>query len=56
MQVPNFHFALNPLSKVLSSLHGTSALIPVVRTAQFNIILSEPLVINIKMRANTCPR
>jgi hypothetical protein len=53
MQVLNFYFALNPLSKILSSLHGTSALIPVVRTTQFNIILSEPPVINIKMRANT---
>jgi hypothetical protein len=53
MQVLNFYFSLNPLSKVLSSLHEIWALIPVVRTAQFNIILSEPPVINNKMRANT---
>jgi hypothetical protein len=53
MQVFNFISLSTPLRKYLSSLHGTSALIPAVRTAQFNIILSEPPVIIIKMRANT---
>jgi hypothetical protein len=56
MQVLNFYFALNLLSKILGSHYGTSALIPVVRTTQFNIILSEPPVIIIKMRANTRSR
>jgi hypothetical protein len=41
MQVLNFISLSTPLSKILSSLHGTSTLIPAVRTAQFNIILSE---------------
>jgi hypothetical protein len=41
MQVLNFNPLSTPFKKILSSLYGTSALIPAVRTAQFNIILSE---------------
>jgi hypothetical protein len=40
-QLLNFISLSTPLSKLLSSPHGTSALIPAVRTAQFKIILSE---------------
>ena len=54
MEVIKFYFTLNPLNKLLDSLHGTLALIPVVRTAQFNTILSEPPVIIFQIRVNTC--
>ena len=48
MEVIKFYFTLNPLNKLLDSLHGTLALIPVVRTVQFDIILNEPPVIIIR--------
>ena len=54
MQVIKFYLTLYPLNKFLDSLHGTLALIPVVRTTQFNTILSKPPVIIFHMRVNTC--
>jgi len=47
-------FDSQPTKPILGSLHGNSALIPVVRTAQFDTILNEPPVIIIQMRVNTC--
>jgi hypothetical protein len=41
MQVFNFISLSTPFKQLLGSLHGTLALIPAVRTAQFNIIFSE---------------
>ena len=54
MEVIKFYFTLNPLNKFLDSLHGTLALIPVVRTTQFDTILNEPLIIITQMKVNTC--
>ena len=53
MEVIKFYFTLNPLNKFLDSLHGTLALIPVVRTTQFDTILNEPPVIIIQIKVNT---
>ena len=47
-------FDSQPTKPILGSLHETLALIPVVRTAQFDTILNEPPVIIIQMRVNTC--
>ena len=47
-------FDSQPTKSILGSLHGNSALIPVVRTAQFDTILNEPPVIITQMRVNTC--
>ena len=49
-----FVFYPHPTKQILGSLYGTSALIPVVRIAQFDTILNEPPVIIIQMRVNTC--
>ena len=49
-----FLFYSHPTKQILGSLHETSALIPVVTTAQFDTILNEPPVTVIQMRVNTC--
>ena len=41
MQVIKFLFFSQPTKQILGSLYGTSALIPVVRTAQFALGLGE---------------